>query len=63
MGYKVIYFGNREAETIDADRYKQNGDWFEFEKFRAASPPALGGSHKQVLSVRVNDVDRIEQVG
>lgn len=54
MGFKITYF-NDETEDVEADSYQDKGDWIDFTRFNDV------GMGVQVLRVRANEVQRVEE--
>lgn len=55
MAFKITFYDDRE-ETVEADSYRDQGEWIEFRKAMAM------GQVAQVLRVRGSEVIRIDQV-
>jgi hypothetical protein len=56
--FKIVWKDSKEDETVDADRFQDEGDWITFTQ----AAKSLGAARLQVLRIRGNDVERIERV-
>ena len=56
--FKIVWKGSKEDETVEADRFQDEGDWITFTQ----APKSLGAARLQVLRIRGDDVERIERV-
>jgi hypothetical protein len=56
--FKIVWKDPKEDETVDADKFQDEGDWITFTQ----AAKSLGAARLQVLRIRGTDVERIERV-
>ena len=56
--FKIVWKDPKEDETVDADKFQDEGDWITFSQ----AAKSLGAARLQVLRIRGTDVERIERV-
>ncbi len=56
--FKIVWKGSKEDETVEADRFQDEGDWITFTQ----AAKSLGAARLQALRIRGDDVERIERV-